>query len=137
RLALLNRVSLALAQSLDMENILEIALRETAIALDIHEGSAMQIEHPAQVGRVVVDYPRGDLPPDKVFELAGSAVFERVRDSLIPLVIENVAADPHRDELRAMMRRDDISSTMLVPLVIGGIVIGILRSEERRVGKEC
>lgn len=127
RLALLNRVSLALAQSLDMENILEIALRETAIALDIHEGSAMQIEHPAQVGRVVVDYPRGDLPPDKVFELAGSAVFERVRDSLIPLVIENVAADPHRDELRAMMRRDDISSTMLVPLVIGGIVIGILR----------
>ena len=127
RLALLNRVSLALAQSLDMENILEIALRETAIALDISEGSAMQIDYPGQIGRVVVDFPRGDTPPDKVFELANSPIFERVRDSLIPVVIENVAADPHRDELRAMMRRDDISSTMLVPLVIGGIVIGILR----------
>ncbi len=127
RLALLNRVSLALAQSLDMENILEIALRETAIALDVAEGSAMQIDHPGQVGRAVVDYPRGDTPPDKAFELADSPIFERVRDSLIPLVIENVAADPHCDELRAMMRRPDVSSTMLVPLVIGGIVIGIVR----------
>ena len=127
RLALLNRVSLALAQSLDMENILEIALRETAIALEVGEGSAIQIDHPGQVGRVIVDYPRGDLPPDKVFELADSPLFQRLRDSLIPVVIENIAANPYHDELRAMMRRDDISSTMLVPLVIGGIVIGILR----------
>src|SRR5690606_19508995 len=110
RLALLNRVSLALAQSLDMENILEIALRETAIALDISEGSAMRIECRGHTGGVLVASPRVDTPPDKVFGLANSPIFERVRDSLIPVVIESVAADPHRDELRAMMRRDDISS---------------------------
>ena len=49
RLALLNRVSLALAQTLDLENIFEIALREVAIALEAIEGSAMQVDRENRV----------------------------------------------------------------------------------------
>ncbi len=67
-LALLNRVSLALAQSLDLANILEIA-RETAITLGVPEGSAIYIDNENVLGRIVVEYPRGDLPPDTVFDL--------------------------------------------------------------------
>jgi PAS domain S-box-containing protein len=127
RLALLNRVSLALAQSLDLENIFEIALRETAIALDLPEGSAMQIDIENGLGRVVVEFPRGDAPPEAVFDVTRNEAVMRVRNNLIPLVVERVADDPLAEDLRRMMRRTDIASTLLVPLVVGGEVIGILR----------
>ncbi|MBN1681453.1 MAG: GAF domain-containing protein [Anaerolineae bacterium] len=127
RLALLNRVSLALAQSLDIENIFEIALRETAIALDLHEGSAMYIDVENDLGRVIVDYPRGDEPPEAVLDLTRDAAIQRVRASLIPLAVDTIEGDVLEAPLRAMMRRDDIVSTMLVPLVVGGQVIGVLR----------
>jgi len=127
RLALLNRVSLALAQSLDLENILEIALRETAITLGVPEGSAIYIDNENVLGRIVVEYPRGDLPPDTVFDLTRNEAILRVRENWIPLVIEDVENDPLRDDLRALMRRGDVKSTLLVPLVMGGKVIGVLR----------
>jgi len=127
RLALLNRVSLALAQSLDLENILEIALRETAITLDVAEGSAIYIDNENVLGRVIVEYPRGDMPPDTVFDLTRNEAILRVRENWIPLVIEDVDNDPLRDDLRSLMRRDDVKSTLLVPLVMGGKVIGVLR----------
>ena len=127
RLALLNRVSLALAQSLDLENILEIALREMAITLDVPEGSAIYIDNENVLGRVIVEYPRGDQPPNTVFDLTRNQAILRVREDWIPLVVEDVDQDPLRDDLRSLMRRDDIKSTLLVPLVMGGKVIGVLR----------
>ena len=133
RLALLNRVALALAQTLDLENILEIALRETAIALNIEEGAAMQVDPSNDVAVLVVEYPRGDEPPDQVIDFRRSQALDRVRHALIPVVVENLEADPMRDELRAMMRHDRVMSTMLVPLVVGGQVIGVLRLDS--VGK--
>ncbi|NLX08376.1 MAG: GAF domain-containing protein [Chloroflexi bacterium] len=135
RLALLNRVSLALAQSLDLENIFEIALRETAITLGIEEGSAMQIDNPNQLGHVVVEYPRGDAPPQQVFVLTQNEVVARVQRNLIPLVVERSESDPLWPELEPMVRRDNVQSALLVPLVVGGTVIGLLRLDsldERR-----
>lgn len=127
RLALLNRVSLALAQTLDLENIFEIALREAAIALEVPEGQAMQIDNVTNVGRVIVEYPRGDAPPTETYDLTTNEAVERVRRYLIPLVIEHVPNDPLVEDVRPMLRRDDIASLMLVPLVVGGEVIGLLR----------
>lgn len=130
RLALLNRVSLALAQTLDLENIFEIALRETAIALNVGAGSAMQIDPAADLGNVVVDYPRGDAPPELTFDLTRNKAIERVRFNLIPLVIENDESDPLVTELRKLVRRDEVRRSLMVPLVVGGTVIGVLRLDE-------
>ena len=127
RLALLNRVSLALAQTLDLENIFEIALREAAIALNVSEGSAIQIDIEHTLARVIVEYPRGDAPPEETYDVAENEAIERVCTNLIPLVVENIEEDSLRDDLRQMMRRDDVQSTLIVPLVVGGEVIGILR----------
>lgn len=127
RLALLNRVSLALAQTLDLENIMEIALRETAIALGVTEGAALQVNPENHLARVIVEYPRGDAPPDQSFSTTKNAAIERVDENLIPLVVDDLDSDPLADDLRRMMRRDDVCSTLLVPLVVGGEVIGLLR----------
>ena len=68
RLSLLNRVSVALGQSLDSEDILEIALREISQVLHIEQGYGLMFERDLQVGRVVVEHPRGDKPPDTVID---------------------------------------------------------------------
>ncbi len=129
RLALLNRVSLALAQTLDIENIFEIALREAAIALDLSEGSAMQIDPRTLIGRVIVHFPRGDEPPSEVYDFQANQVIEDMQRTLIPLAVEDLENDPLRDTLMAMSRRTGIKSLLMVPLVVGGNVIGTLRLE--------
>ncbi|WP_119068837.1 GAF domain-containing protein [Aggregatilinea lenta] len=129
RLALLNRVSLALAQTLDIENIFEIALREAAIALDVSEGSAMQVDPHTMIGRVIVHFPRGDEPPSEVYDLQSNPAMEDMQRTLIPLAVEDLENDPLRDTLLAMSRRTGIKSLLMVPLVVGGNVIGTLRLE--------
>jgi len=127
RLALLNRVSLALAQTLDLENIFEIALREAAIAINVTEGAALLIDAANALTNVVVEYPRGDEPPQRVFDLRRSAVVARICADLIPLRVENRDEDPLAGELRGMLRAPDVSASLFVPLVVGGEVIGFLR----------
>ncbi|MBN2303808.1 MAG: GAF domain-containing protein [Anaerolineae bacterium] len=135
RLALLNRVSLALAQTLDLENIMEIALRETAIALNIQEGMALKVDKATQHARVIVEYPRGNAPPIQVFDITDNRAIHRVQQTLVPLVVEDLEHEPLAADLRAMMRRENVCGTLIVPLVVGGEVIGMLRLDvldERR-----
>ncbi len=133
RLALLNRVSLALAQSLDLENIFEIALRETAIALDVPEGSALHIDSGNRLGQVIVEYPRGDAPPERIYDLAENEAISRVQIGLLPIALEDLDRDPLAEYIRPLMRRQDVKSTLMVPLVVGGNVIGILRLDSPEV----
>jgi PAS domain S-box-containing protein len=126
RLELLNRVAVALAQSLDIENIFEITLRETAIALDIEEAAALKIDHENELARVVVEFPRGEREPDAVFSLVANSVVRRLRETLLPMVIDDFQHDPVAKELLPWMRRDDVQSVLIVPLVVGGTVIGLM-----------
>ncbi|NDJ86112.1 MAG: GAF domain-containing protein [Chloroflexi bacterium] len=127
RLTLLNRVSAALSQSLDIENILEITLRETAVALGIKEAAALQINPDDNMCRVVIEYPRGNEEPSLAFPLAESQIIQRIRDTLLPLAIEDVSTYPFQEELQRMMRYGNVASTLFVPMVMSGAVIGLMR----------
>ncbi len=128
RLALLNRVSLALAQTLDLENIYEIALREVAIALNAAEGSAMQVDNENNLGDRGGGVSARRCAARGDYNLLEYEAIERVRDNLIPLVVDLTENQPGRPiSLRPMLRRDDIQASLLVPMVVGGEVIGILR----------
>lgn len=132
RLTLLNRVSVSLSQSLDIENIFEITLRETAIALGVEEAAAIQISPDDSICRVVIEYPRGEEEPSMAFPLAQSDVIKRIRETLLPLRIEDIDRDPLRDSIRMMIRRADVKSTLFVPLVMSGSLIGIMRFDVTR-----
>lgn len=127
RLELLNRVSVALAHSLDQENIFEITLREMSVALGIGESAAIRIDTENNIGRVVIEYPRGDEEPSIVFSLTKNRVLQLIRDKLSPQVIEDVPNSEYADELLRTMRRNDVTSALFVPLVLSGAVVGILR----------
>lgn len=127
RLTLLNRVSVLLSHSLDIENILEITLRETALALGVEEAAAIQMNPDDGMCRVLIEYPRSDIEPHLIFPSATSDVINRVRTTLLPLAIESINESPMRDDIQRMLRRDDVKSTLFVPLVMSGSVIGIMR----------
>src|SRR5690606_21192588 len=87
RLSLLNRVSVALAQSLDSENILEVALQEIAGTMGVPQARALVFDRDLNIGRVIVAYPRGDAPPDEIVNLNESPTHELLRREVSPLVI--------------------------------------------------
>lgn len=127
RLTLVNRVSVSLGQSLDIENVLEITLRETSMALGVRRSVAIQISPEDNICRVVIEYPRGDEEPSLAFSLSDSLVMKRLRDTLLPLAIDDVSKDPMRTDLHELMECPDVVSVLFVPLVVSGSVIGVMR----------
>ncbi|MAS32469.1 MAG: hypothetical protein CL610_00595 [Anaerolineaceae bacterium] len=125
RLSLLNRVSVALGQSLDSEDILEIALREIAQVLNVEQAFGLMFERDLQIGRVVVEHPRGDKPPDQVIDLRSSATYQHIRRTVKTLVIEDLHdTDPELGEVLRELAPRMVTSYMLIPMAIGGQVIG-------------
>ncbi len=129
RLSLLNRISIALAQSLDTENIMEIALREIGQLLRIDRGRGYIFERETNAARVVVEYPRGDFPPTNVIDLRGSAVLDYVMRSARPLVIDDVSAYDDDDAVMDEIRNQSFSAYAVLPLTVGGQVSGALELE--------
>jgi PAS domain S-box-containing protein len=125
RLSLLNRVSVALGQSLDSEDILEIALREIAQVLNVDQAFGLMFERDLQIGRVVVEHPRGDRPPDKVIDLRTSATYQYIRRTVKSLVIEDLnEAGPELNDVVRELAPRMVASYVLIPMAIGGQVIG-------------
>lgn len=128
RLSLLNRVSVALVQSLDSEDILEIGLREIAQTLGVERSRALMFERDLQVARVVVELPRGDTPPDRIISLKENQVFDHIRRSVKALVVEDLSALEDENILRELTPRA-ITAYVLIPMAIGGQVIGAFEFE--------
>ena len=133
RLSLLNRVSVALVQSLDSEDILEIALREIAQLLNIDRSRALMFERDLQVGRVVVEHPRGDTPPDQVIDLRQSATYQYIRRAVKALVIHDMDTFAQEQKDLADIVRElgprAVTAYVIIPMAIGGQVIGAFEFE--------
>jgi PAS domain S-box-containing protein len=129
RLSLLNRVSVALVQSLDSEDILEIALREISQVLQVEHARALIFERDVQLGRVVVEHPRGDTPPDQIIDLKDSPAYQQIRRTVKSLVIDDLVNLQGMDEVKNELSPRDITAYALIPMAIGGQVIGAFELE--------
>lgn len=129
RLGLLNRVSVLLAQSLDSENILEIALREIAQTMKISDARAFLFERGLQLGRVVMQFPRGDEPPMEVIDLSRSTAYQTIRRSGSPLIVHDVLLLPADDPLRKELEPRRVAAYVMIPMNVAGQVIGAFDME--------
>lgn len=130
RLSLLNRVSLSLAQSLDTENILEVALREIAMSLGIERARAYLFERDANAARLVVEYPRGDFPPNSVIDIQDNTGLRQVWRKPEPVIIPNVAlAHGLDDELHNDLLERGTTAYVLLPMAVGGQSSGAFEME--------
>jgi PAS domain S-box-containing protein len=124
RLSLLNRVSVALAQSLDSENILEVALQEIANTMRVPNARALVYYRDLNIGRVIVAHPRGDEPPDEIINLLESPTSQLLRRNVSPIIYEDVQALKKNDPIRQELSPRNIKAYALIPMVVGGQVIG-------------
>jgi len=119
RLSLLNRVSMSLAQSLDIENILEISLREIANALGVENARAYLFERDTNIARVMVEMPRGDEPPDMAIEVDKARLLERVWRKPQAIIIED-ANTVEDGEIELELLKKGVSAYLLIPMTVGG-----------------
>lgn len=127
RLSLLYRVSNALTQTLDLEDIVEVALRESQEMLGTDHGIAYLFNLDEQVAKPIIEYPRSTEPPD----IANALPFDQnplvaeVRRTLLPIALADAA---RADELilPLSLANQRVFSQVLVPLALGGQCIGLL-----------
>ncbi len=124
RLAVLNRVSVSLAQSLDSENILEIALNEIAEAMRVPQARALLFQGSMQFGTVVMQVPRGDAPPDEIVNVQQSAVFQEVRRTAAPFIITDTNQLDANSAIRKEMDELKAQAYGVIPMTVSGQVIG-------------
>jgi PAS domain S-box-containing protein len=126
RFGLLNRVSSALAQSLDIENIFEVALRETNELLGVDLGGAVLFDAENNQGRVVMEVPRSENPPIDEFVALDNPLMDQMRADRQSILIKNVPEDPRMNYARDLMESRGITTILFIPLTVGGQVIGSL-----------
>jgi PAS domain S-box-containing protein len=126
RLSLLNRVSVQLAQSLDSENILEIAGREIAQTTLATNARALLFERTSAVAQVIMQYPRGTEPPERLVLIQDSAILQNIRRNASPLIVHETVQLGARDPIRLELEGRGIRSYAVIPMTVAGQVIGVI-----------
>ncbi len=134
RLALLNRISATLGQSLDQASILQTVSDELIEALDAPSGLVMLFDHDANLVRLTAmspSTPTGDVP-EFTFPLNGNPAIETIRDERRPVLCESIATDERLGTLREALEEQGLKTTLLIPLVVGSVVMGMFAVSDTR-----
>ena len=127
RLSLLYRVSNALTQTLDLEGIFEVALRELQEMLGTDHGIAYLFDPDEQVAKPIIEYPRQAAPSNaaNTLPLDRHPLVVQACRTLLPIAFADAT---HADALIVplSLAGQHIFSQVLVPLVIGGQCIGLM-----------
>ncbi len=138
RLALLNRISATLGQSLDQTSILQTVVDELAQALDVPHGSVYMFDHEGGVGRLTNIYPSAPdgSVPEYTIPLQNNPAIERLRRDKTPLAIADVTNDPLLEKMREPLASQGVRSTLIVPLVVGNLVTGMITIDSTTARRE-
>ena len=126
RLARLNRVSAQLGSTLKVDRILEITLTEVANALNIDRAAIATFD---ENGQAILAAQTSPIVDPKALDLL-KPTLARVRETLVPLAIENVAQDEILASVRPAFLARGIQSLLAIPLVAAGSPIAAIQLEE-------
>lgn len=126
RLALVNRVSTRLAQTLDLQEIYDITLREVQAALGAQYAGLVVYEND-EAGRLVLDtHPTYRADTDRVIPLKDNRSIELIRRTQKTVVAADVLTDPNFDQVWDVLRERGTRTLMVAPLIVGDELIGTL-----------
>ena len=128
RLAVVNRVSLAVNSTLDLDEILHTAAREIAQVFSVRQTGIVLFDEDAQYGTVAAEFQ--ETPDDSAaavrIPLTGNLSLEQVLATKQPLAILDAHHDPLAASIRAIVEARNIQSILIVPLIVKGSVIGTI-----------
>jgi len=125
RLTRLNRVSAQLSSKLDIEHIFDVTLTELLSALSVEGATAVIYSDDGQP-RLTTHIPDTILSR---FDLL-NPMWARVRESLAPISIEDVAHESALGPARETLDLLGILSLLFVPLVVAGKAVAAIQFEE-------
>jgi GAF domain-containing protein len=128
RLALVNRISTLVNSSLDLDQILQIACTEMALAFAVEQSGVVLFDEDMQTGYVVAEYqttPNGTARQVRI-PLAGNPSMERVIATRKPLAIADAEHDPLLAAIRDVIRLRRIQSILIIPLLVQDRLVGTI-----------
>jgi PAS domain S-box-containing protein len=130
-LALLNRLTNAAITTSNERSLLQIACRELAAAFDVPQSAAVLIEADRPEAFVVAEhiYPGRPSAMSMSIPLHGSPAIETILQTRSPMHVENASDDPRVGNLRSWLRQRQVTSLLILPLLISGDTAGLILIE--------
>lgn len=127
-LDVLNSVIAAATTTLEPHSVLETTCRELARAFNAPTAGAALIDESGQNLEIVAEYvaPGEFSAIGEKIPIDGNPSTQYVLKHKKPLVINNVQSDPRMASVRDLMRKRDVASIILLPLVADDEVVGTL-----------
>lgn len=128
RMSLINRISMAINSTLNLDQILQTAAREIAGAFGIRQCGIVLLDQEAGYGIVAAEFQETpDATAAQVrIPLTNNPSLERVLATQQPLAITDVQNDPLAANIRDVMEMRNIQSILIIPLVVKEQVIGTI-----------
>jgi PAS domain S-box-containing protein len=128
RLDMVNRISLAVNSTLDLDQILQTATREVARVFEVRQTGIILIDHESGYGRMAAEFQETpDATGARVrIPIADNASLQRVMATREPVAIADARQDPLTASIRDVIELRNIQSILIVPLVSKGEVIGTI-----------
>ncbi len=117
------RVSSLAGSSLEMDHILSTVTEQMVRLLGVDHSGVLLFDPAHTCGRVAAEYPSTGATGEQ-FPVQGYLAAERIIAHPQPLLIEDTQSDPLMAPVRETMRRLDIHSMLILPLVVKGEVMG-------------
>ncbi|HSJ53104.1 MAG TPA: GAF domain-containing protein, partial [Anaerolineae bacterium] len=128
RLALINRISVAVNSTLDLDEILGTATREIARAFQVKQAGTFLADEEEDLLRLVAEHWEGDDTGTTrvAFPLSTASSLEQVIETSQAVFIADPQHDPVMAGVRSILLRRRLHSLLIVPLVVKGRVIGVI-----------
>ena len=127
RLALVNDLSATINSTLDLDQVLQIAVEQMTKIFSVKRSGLVIFDYQQGYGRVVARYPQQDPHHREVqIPLTNNPAVEQILKTRQPLPVEDVQSDPLMAPVRELGKLAGIVSTLIVPLVVKDEVIGTI-----------
>ena len=136
RLALLNQVSMALASTLNLDEILRATVRGLATVFGVAQCGVVIFNEDRSTGQLMAEFPERTSTSTLTIPLQGNQSIERIMATRQPMSIEDAQHDPLLSSVWDVMRQRKVESILIVPLLLRGEVVGTIgldATSERRV----
>jgi PAS domain S-box-containing protein len=128
RMGLINEISTAVNQPLELNDVLQAAVDGLAQALNVDQTGLVLLDESRQCGTVMADHSASGISSAVGIDIpvSGNLSMERIIETKVSLAIADAQSDPLLANIRDVVSQRQMKSILIVPLIVRGEVIGTI-----------